>query len=158
MIKNTSTIKNTPTVAQTRSALAKTAESALVEQRAAAGLALRTIFLNLFRHNSGRLNSARFESRWRFTVTVCWRDGEPVPCRAVEGHVKPGRAGHQAEIEFSVSVVESSLVTRMRVDDSALVENFPAVRLARGYAKELRALLEAKFGLAYPKVEDAVLG
>jgi hypothetical protein len=151
-------IKTNTSTAQSRSALAKATESALTEQRAAAGVALRTIFLNLFRHNSARLNSARYESRWRFTITICWRDDEPVPCPAVAAHVKNGRAGHQAEIEFSVAAAELSLVTRMRVDDAALVENFPAVKLVRGYAKELRTLLDEKFGLTYPKVEDAAIG
>jgi hypothetical protein len=144
--------------AQSHSALAKAAESALQGQRAVAERTLRTVFLNLFRHNSTKVNSAKFESRWRFTINVCWRDGEPVPCPAAIGHQQSGRAGHNAEIEFSVSVVESELVTRMRVDDAVLVEDFPSVRLVRGYPKELGVLLQKRFGLAYPTVEDQPVG
>jgi hypothetical protein len=150
-------IKNS-TATQSRSALGRVSEATLAEQRAAAGLALRTIFLNLFRHNSERLNSARYESRWRFTITMCWRDGEPIPCPSAAAHVKQGRAGHQVEIEFSVSVADHSLVTRMRVDDAVLVESFPAVRLTRGYPKDLRVLLERHFDLAYPRGEDQLIG
>jgi len=150
-------IKNS-TATQSRSALGRVSEATLAGQRATAGLALRTIFLNLFRHNSERLNSARYESRWRFTVTLCWRDGEPTPCPAAATHVKGDRAGHQVEIEFSVAVTDLALVMRMRVDDAVLVESFPSVRLARGYPKELRALMERHFGLAYPKVEDQLVG
>jgi hypothetical protein len=150
-------IKNT-TASQSRSALGRISEATLAEQRAAAGFALRTIFANLFRHNSERLNSARFESRWRLIFTICWRDGEQVPCPAASAHAKPGRPGHQVEIEFNVAVAELALVMRMRVDDAVLVENFPAVRLTKGYPKELRALLERHFGLAYPKVEDQLIG
>jgi hypothetical protein len=146
------------TVTQARSANAKAAESALPGQRAAAGLALRTIFLNLFRHNSARLNSAKYESGWRFTITICWREGEPIPCPAAIGHVIEGRGGHQVEIEFSVSVIDATLVTRTRVDDAALRDNLPSVPLRRGYAKELRALFEKHFRLSYPKAEEEPLG
>jgi hypothetical protein len=124
------------------------------EDRAAAGLALRTIFLNLFRYNSTRLNSAKYESGWRFTVSMCWRDGDPVPCPAAVGHENKGRIGHQADVEFSVSVADLALSTRIRVDDAGLVTDFPNVWLGHSYVKELREVLGRHFGLAYPKVED----
>jgi hypothetical protein len=124
------------------------------EHRAAAGLALRTVFLNLFRHNSTRLNSAKYESGWRFTVTVCWRDGDPVPCPAAVGHVDKNRTGHHADVEFRVSVTDLALSTRIRVDDAGLVRDGPSVRLGGNYAAELREVLGRQFGLSYPKVED----
>jgi hypothetical protein len=142
--------------ARPRSAIA--GAPALLERRAAAGLALRTIFLNLFRHNSTRLNSARYESGLRFTVTVCWREGEEAPCPAAVGHEDGSRAGHQADVEFSVSVTDLALLTRMRVDDAGLVTAFPTIRLGRGYGKELREVLGRHFGLVYPKVEDEPTG
>ena len=151
-------IKNSSTTTQSRAALARVSEATLAEQRTAAGLALRTIFLNLFRHNSERLNSARFESRWRFTITLCWRDGEPVPCPSAAAHVKNGRAGHQVELEFSVSIADHSLVMRMRVDDAVLVESFPSFLLARGYPTELRVLLELHFGLSHPRDQAHLVG
>jgi hypothetical protein len=146
------------TVSQARSANVKAAESALPGQRAAAGLALRTIFLNLFRHNSTRLNSAKYESGWRFTITICWREGEPIPCPAAVGHAIENRTGHQIDVEFSVSIVDATLIIRARVDDSSLRENFPGLSLGRGYAKELRPLLEKHFGLTYPRSEDEPIG
>ena len=135
------------TVGQARSAIAKSAESALPKQRAAAAQALRTIFLNLFRHNSSRLNSAKYESGWRFTITICWREGEPVPCPVAVGHVFENRAGHQMEIEFNVSIAENNLMTQVRVDDVRLQNIFPSVSLGRSYAKELRRL-DQHFGLS----------
>src|SRR5262245_64279599 len=80
------------------------------ENREAAGLALRTIFLNVFRHNSTRLNSARYEAGWRFTISMCWREGEPVPCPAAVGHMDKNRTGHQVDVEFSVSVTDLALL------------------------------------------------
>jgi hypothetical protein len=151
-------VAKTSTTDRSRSAIPRPDESALADQRAAAGLALRTIFLNVFRHNSARLNSARYESRWRFAIIICWREGEPVPCPAAVGRERVGRAGHQVELEFSVSTLDPALVMKMRVDDATLVEDFPPVRLVRGYPKELRALLDEQFGLSYPKVEDEPLG
>ncbi len=124
------------------------------EDRAAAGLALRTIFLNLFLYNSTRLNSARYESGWRFTISICWREGDPVPCPAAVGHEDTNRSGHQVDIEFSVSVTAPALTIRVRVDDAPPVDAFPSVRLVRGYARELRETLERHLGLTYPKVED----
>ena len=150
-------VKST-TAAQSRAEIVKAAESALQLHRKEAGHALRTIFLNLFRHNSARLSSAKYESRWRFVIIICWRDGESLPCPAAAGRERIGRNGHQAEIEFSISVVEPSLVVRMRVDDSVLNESFPNVLLVRGYAKELRVFLEAQFGLTYPKFQDVPIG
>src|SRR5713101_7599669 len=84
------------------------------EYRAAGGLALRTIFLNLFRHNSTRLNSAKYESGWRFTISICWREGNPVPCPAAVGHEDKSRSGHQVDIEFSVSATDMALLIRIR--------------------------------------------
>jgi hypothetical protein len=125
------------------------------EHRAATGLALRTIFLNLFRHNSTHLNSAKYESGWRFSVSLCWREGDPIPCPAAVGHEDKNRSGHQVDVEFSVvSFPDLALSTRIRVDDAGLVNDFPSVRLGRGYAKELREVLGRHFGLSYPKVED----
>jgi hypothetical protein len=149
--------KNKP-APQSRSALSKTAESMLPDQRAAAARALRTIFLNLFRHNSARLNSARYESGWRFTITICWREGEPTPCPAAVGQENKGRAGHQVDIEFVVSIVDITLMTKVRVDDAHTLDGFPSIPLNKGYAKELRALLDQQFGLTYPKVEEVPAG
>ena len=143
---------------QSRSAITTAGAPALQEQRAAAGLALRTIFLNLFRYNSTRLNSAKYESGWRFTITVCWRESDAVPCPAAVGNEDKSRANHQADIEFSVSVTDLTLLTRMRVDDAGLVTDFPTVRLGRGYTKELREVVGRHFGLLYPKVEDKPAG
>jgi hypothetical protein len=143
---------------QPRSAIATAGAPALQEQRTAAGLALRTIFLNLFRHNSTRLNSARYESGWRFTITICWREGDSVPCPAAVGHEDRSRANHQADIEFSVSVTDLALLARMRVDDAGLMTDFPTIRLGRGYARELQEVVGRHFGLLYPKVEDKPAG
>jgi hypothetical protein len=153
--------KNTPTpttATRSRSALPRADESALQDQKALAGRTLRTIFYNVFRHNSLCLNSAKYEARWRFTINICWREGEPVPCPAAVSREKDGRGGHQAEIEFSISAIEPTLTMRMRVDDASLVESFPSIPIRRGYAKELRVLLKEQFGLDYPKVEEEPVG
>jgi hypothetical protein len=145
--------KRTPTP-QSRSAHAIAAQSLLPAQKEVAALALRTIFLNLFRHNSARLNSARYESGWRFTLNICWRDGEPIPCPVAVGREITGRAGHQVDIEFVVSIVDATLSTKIRVDDAHTLDAFPSIKLGTGYVKELRALLEQHLGLVYPKVEE----
>ena len=112
----------------------------------------------LFRHNSARLNSAKYESGWRFTVSICWRDGEPVPCPAAVGHENKSRTGHQVDVEFSVSVTDLALSTRVRVDDAGLLNDFPSIWLGHAYVKELREVLGRHFGLSYPKVEDEPAG
>ena len=139
---------------QSRSELLKAAQAIMPAQKEAASRALRTIFLNLFKHNSARLNSARYESGWRFTLNICWRDGEPVPCPVAVGREIAGRAGHQVDIEFVVSIVDATLSTKIRVDDAHTLDPFPSIKLGTGYVKELRALLEQHFNLAYPKVEE----
>ena len=65
-----------------------------------------------------------------------------------------GRAGHQVDIEFVVSIVDATLSTKIRVDDAHTLDPFPSIKLGTGYVKELRALLEQHFNLAYPKVEE----
>ena len=137
-----------------RSAIAAPGWSASPELRAAGGLALRTIFLNLFRHNSTRLNSAKYDSGWRFTITICWREGNPVPCPAAVGHEDTSRSGHQVDIEFGLSATDMALLIRIRVDDGTLLDNFARVGLGRGYAGELGKMLRQQFGLSYPKLED----
>ena len=128
------------------------------ENREAAGLALRTIFLNVFRHNSTRLNSARYEAGWRFTVSMLWREDEVVPCPAAVGKENKGRTSHQVDLEFSISVADLALSIRIRVDDAGLVTDFPSVWLGQNYMTELRDVLGRHFGLAYPKVEDRPQG
>ena len=128
------------------------------ENRALAALALRTIFLNVFHHNGARLNSARYEARWRFTVTLCWREGEPSPCPAAAGHENPGRTSHQLDVEFGVSVADLALSARLRVDDAGVAVEFPSVWVGGDYVGELREALGRHFGLAYPKVEDEPQG
>jgi hypothetical protein len=142
------------TTQQSRSALLKAAEATLPAQKEVASRALRTIFLNLFRHNSARLNSARYESGWRFTINICWRDGEPIPCPVAVGLENKGRAGHQVDIEFVVSILDATLSTKIRVDDVQALDLFPNIQLGAGYVKELRALLDQHLGLRYPKVEE----
>lgn len=149
--------KNKP-APQPQPAHTKTNQSTLPDQRVAAGRILRTIFHNLFRYNSARLNSARYESGWRFTITICWREGEPTPCPIAVGHENASRAGHQVDIEFSVSIADSTLLTQVRVDDARLKDSFPSILLGRGHPKELRVLLEKQFGLSYPKVEEEPAG
>lgn len=139
---------------QSRSALSKAAEAMMPAQKEVAARALRTIFLNLFRHNSARLNSARYESGWRFTINICWREGEPIPCPVAVGLENKGRAGHQVDIEFAVSIVDTILSTKIRVDDAQVLDRFPSIQLGTGYIKELRPLLEQHLGLKYPKVEE----
>jgi hypothetical protein len=128
------------------------------ENRAAASLALRTIFLNIFRHNSTRLNSARYEAGWRFTISMHWREGEPVLCPAAVGHMDKNRTSHHVDVEFSVSVTDLALLTRIRVDDAGLVIDFPSVWLGGNYARELHDVLGRQFGLTYPKVEGELKG
>jgi hypothetical protein len=133
-------------------------EPSLQDLRAAAKDALRIIYLNIFLHNSTRFNSARYECGWRFNFTICWRDGDPVPCPAAVGYEIAGRAGHQLEIECNVSVVENALHIRLRVDDARLLDNFPPVSLGEGRARELQSVLAQQFGLAYPSVEGRSIG
>jgi hypothetical protein len=113
------------------------AEAPLPAQKEVAARALRTIFLNLFRHNSARLNSARYESGWWFTINICWQEGEPIPCPVAVGLENKGRAGHQLDIEFIVSIVDALLSAKNRVDDAPALERFPSIRLGTGYVKEL---------------------
>jgi hypothetical protein len=128
------------------------------EHREIADLARRRIFLNLFRHNSARLNSAKHESGWRFTISICWRDGDPVPCPAAVGHEDKGRTGHHLEAEFRVSVPDLALSIRIRVDDGGSLGDLPRIGIGGDYAGELRAALGRHFGLSYPKVEDEPAG
>jgi hypothetical protein len=120
--------------------------------------ALRIVFLNILLHNSARLNSAKYECGWRFTLTICWRQGEVVPCPAAVGHEASGRAGHQVDIECNVLVPENALRIRLRVDDSRQLENFPTVGLGEGRARELQSVLAEHLGLAYPSVEKRPVG
>lgn len=137
-----------------RSAIATPGSAGTTEHRAAGGQALRTIFLNLFRHNSAKFNSAKYESGWRISISLCWREGTPAPCPATRGLEDPNRTGHQVDIEFSISAVDMALLTRMRVDDGLLVDKFARVSLGKGYAAELSKALKQHFGFSYPKVED----
>jgi hypothetical protein len=128
------------------------------EHSAVADRARRRIFLNLFRHNSARINSARYESGWRFIVSVFWRDGDPVPCPAAVGHEDKARTGHHLEAEFRVSVPDLVLSIRIRVDDGGSLGELPKIGIGGNYAAELRAALGRYFGLSYPKVEDEPAG
>jgi len=150
-------IDNTTTPAS-RSTTANEYESNVKDQRTAARNALRIIFLNVYSHNSICLNSAKYDCGWRFTITICWRDGEPIPCPAAVGHVIEGRAGHQVEIEFSVLTAENAVKFRVRVDDARLLDNFPSVSLSHDHAMELQRLLREHLGLAYPRVENQPSG
>ena len=136
----------------------RTNEPSIQELRATARTVLRTIFLNVFRHNSACLNSAKYECGWRFTITICWREGEPVPCPAAVERENKSRAAHQVDIEFSVVAAENALRTKIRVDDAGLQDNFPSISLGQNYANELRVHLSQRFGLAYPKIEDEPVG
>ena len=53
-----------------------------------------------------------------------------------------------------MSIVDATLSTKIRVDDAHTLDPFPSIKLGTGYVKELRALLEQHFNLAYPKVEE----
>ncbi len=124
------------------------------EQKGIADAMRRRIFLNLFRHNSTRINSARYESGWRFTISICWREGDPVPCPAAVGHEDTNRTGHHVDVDFHVAIADLAISIGIRVDDGVLLNDFAKIGGAGRYVPELREVLERRFGLSYPKVED----
>ena len=60
------------------------------------------------------------------------------------------------DIDFHVSVVDLAISIGIRVDDGMLLNDHAKIGGTGRYAGELREVLERRFGLSYPKVEDAL--
>ena len=129
---------------QSRSELLKAAQAIMLGQKEAASLVPRTIFLNLFKHNSAVSTQRDMNRDGGSRSTSVGGTGEPFLVQWRSGE-RSRAAGHQVDIEFVVSIVDATLSTKIRVDDAHTLDPFPSIKLGTGYVKELRALLEQHF-------------